>query len=155
MEKQTFRISIDAPREKVWDTLWNDETYREWTSVFSPGSRAETDWKEGSKVLFLNGEGDGMISRISVTRPPEFLSFEHLGEVSKGVEDLESERVKLWAGATENYTLRPLDGKTEVTVELDVTDEFKDYFRETWPRALDKLKSIAERQHQDAVASPS
>ena len=45
MEKQTFKITIDAPREKVWDVLWSDDTYREWTSVFSPGSRAETDWR--------------------------------------------------------------------------------------------------------------
>ena len=52
MEKQRFKIAISAKPEKVWDVLWNDQTYREWTSVFSDGSHAETDWKKGSKVLF-------------------------------------------------------------------------------------------------------
>src|SRR5688500_13143469 len=128
MEKQTFRILINAPREKVWETLWTDETYQEWTSVFSPGSRAETDWKEGSRILFLNGEGDGMISRIAANRPPEFMSFEHLCDVHKGAEDLHSDRVKLWAGAMESYALKPLNEKTEVTIELDIADQFKDYY---------------------------
>ena len=57
MEKVTFNIAIDAPREKVWETLWNDSSYREWTSVFSEGSKVETDWQIGGKVLFLDGQG--------------------------------------------------------------------------------------------------
>ena len=146
MERQTFKITIDAPREKVWNILWNDDTYREWTSVFSPGSRAETDWKEGSKVLFLNADNEGMVSRIASKKENEFMSFEHLGEINKGVEDTESERVKKWAGATENYTLKSVNGQTELAVELDITEDFKDYFNETWPKALDKLKSIAQRK---------
>ena len=53
MEKKQFKIEIAAPREKVWKILWGDKTYPAWTSVFAEGSRAETDWEEGSKVLFL------------------------------------------------------------------------------------------------------
>ena len=45
MEKQEFKISINAPREKVWEVLWNDTTYPAWTAVFSEGSHAVTDWK--------------------------------------------------------------------------------------------------------------
>jgi hypothetical protein len=145
MEKQQFKISIDAPREKVWNILWNDASYREWTSVFSEGSRAETDWKKGSKVLFLNATGEGMVSRIAENKPNEFMSIAHLGVVKDGVEDLESEKVKEWAGAMENYTLRDLNGKTELIVDMDVTDEYKDYFQTTWPKALDRVKELAEK----------
>ena len=148
MEKQTFRISIDAPREKVWDILWSDDTYRQWTSVFSQGSRAETDWKEGSKILFLNADNEGMVSRIARSKQNEFMSFEHLGEVHNGVEDTESERVKKWSGSTENYTLKTLNGHTEMTVDMDITDDFKDYFAETWPKALEKLKAITEARKE-------
>lgn len=151
MEKQTFKVTIDAPRERVWDVLWSDHTYREWTSVFSPGSRAETDWNEGSKVLFLNGEGEGMVSRIAKKKDNEFMSFEHLGEVHNGVEDLDSEKVRPWSGAHEDYTLKAVDGKTELAVDMDVTDDFKDYFVTTWPKALDKLKSMVEKSNQEAV----
>ena len=149
MEKHTFKISIDAPREKVWDILWSDATYPEWTSVFSEGSRAQTDWKQGSKVLFLDGKGSGMVSVIEVKKAPEFLSFRHLGEVHNGVENLDT----TWSGAHENYALKNVDGKTDLSVEIDLTDEFKDYFLETFPKALDKVKAIAEKDKQKAVPS--
>ena len=141
MEKQEFKIAIDAPREKVWNTLWNDASYRAWTSAFAEGSYAETDWKKGSKVLFLDGKGQGMVSTIAENKPNEFMSIKHLGEVKNGVEELGKD----WAGSTENYTLRTINGKTELTVDMDVVDEFKEYFQNTWPKALDKLKELAEK----------
>ena len=59
--------------------------------------------------------------------------------------DLDSEQMKEWAGSLENYTLKTVNGKTELTVDMDVTDEYKDYFEQAWPKALDKLKEIAEK----------
>ena len=144
MERKEFKITIDAPREKVWQVLWDDATYPVWTAAFSEGARAETDWREGSKVLFLSASGDGMVSRILTIRPNEFMSFEHLGEVKDGVEDTESDAVSKWAGATENYSLETVGGRTELTVEMDITEEYKDYFLATWPKALEKVKELAE-----------
>jgi uncharacterized protein YndB with AHSA1/START domain len=147
MEKLKFSATINAPKEKVWKVLWDDASYREWTSAFMEGSYAETDWKEGSKVLFLSPGGDGMVSRVAANRENEFMSFEHLGEVHKGVEDTTSDKVKQWAGAHENYTLKENNGKTDLVVEMDIMSEgeFKDYFVKTWPVALDNLKRIAEK----------
>jgi hypothetical protein len=145
MKKHEFRISINAPREKVWKTLWDDSSYRAWTSVFSEGSYAKTDWKKGSKILFLNGKEEGMVSEIADNRPNEYMSFKHLGVIKDGKEDTQSESIKTWAGATENYTLQNVNGKTELVVDMDMTDDMKDYFIKTWPLALDKLKELAEK----------
>ncbi|HWR51041.1 MAG TPA: SRPBCC domain-containing protein [Bryobacteraceae bacterium] len=146
MQKLTFSTAIDAPAERVWQVMLEDATYREWTSAFSEGSYAVTDWKEGSKALFLTPEGDGMVSRIAVHRPNEFLSIEHLGAVSKGVEDTESDAVRGWAGARENYSLTESGSGVTLTVEMDATDEYRKYFEETWPKALAKLKQVCERE---------
>ncbi len=148
MKRSTFKTTIEAPREKVWEVLWGETTYPAWTAVFSEGSRAETDWQEGSKVLFLSPEGDGMLSKISVSRSPEFMSFEHLGFVSDGEEDTESDAAKEWAGAKENYTLKTVDGKTELVVEMDIAEDHLDDFLETWPKALEKVKELAEEGGQ-------
>jgi uncharacterized protein YndB with AHSA1/START domain len=145
MEKMKFSVSINAPKEKVWQTLWNDASYRKWTSAFMEGSHAVTDnWKEGSKVLFMDPKGNGMVSTVAANKPNEYMSFKHLGEVKNGVEDTTSDKVKGWAGAMENYTLKGTNGKTELLVEMDITEDFKDYFVKTWPKALDKLKETAE-----------
>ena len=146
MEKQTFSITIDAPREKVWDTLWKDESYRAWTSAFSENSYAETDWQTGSKVRFLDGKGSGMVSTIAENRPNEYMSIRHLGMVKDGVEDTSSEEVKQWAGALENYTLKTEGGKTELVVDLDVNDDWVEYMQNTWPKALQRLKELAEKR---------
>ena len=70
MERLYFSISIQAPKEKVWEALWSESSYGEWTSVFGEGSYAETDnWKEGSKVRFLAANGEGMVSLVAANRP--------------------------------------------------------------------------------------
>lgn len=144
MKKLNFSIIINASPEKVWDILWKDETYRKWTSAFAEGSHAVTDWKEGSKVLFLGPGGEGMVSRIAASTPHEFMSIEHLGEVTNGVEDTTSEKVKQWAGAHENYILKKTEKGTELQVEMDITDEFKEMFSKIWPVALDNIKQLSE-----------
>jgi hypothetical protein len=113
-------------------------------SVIPSTSYADTDWKEGSKVLFLDGEGSGMVSKIEANKPNEFMSFKHLGEVKNGVEDTESDKVKSWAGAFENYTLKEVDGITELIVELDMNEEYKDMFMQMFPKALEQLKILSE-----------
>src|SRR5215218_277240 len=113
VEKINFKTSILAPKEVVWQVLWDDASYREWTSAFSEGSYAETDnWKQGTEVKFLSPSGGGMVSRVAVNRPNEYMSFEHLGEIKNGVEDRTSDKVKQWVGAKENYTLTENNGIT-------------------------------------------
>jgi len=149
MEKMTFNISINASPETVWAILWGTETYPQWTSAFCEGSHAVTDWQKGSKVLFLDGKGSGMVSRVADNVPNQYMSFEHLGEVKNGVEDTESEQVKAWAGAHENYTLKKVDNHTELLVEMDsaaIPEDFKSFFMSTWPLAMDKIKALAEAQ---------
>ncbi len=143
-----FTITINAPREKVWNTLWDDATYRKWASAFAEGSRAETDWKEGSKILFVDEKGEGMVSVVAENRPNEFMSIKHLGIKMKGVESFDSEEAKQWAGAMENYTLVNQDGKTQLHVSMsgaEIPKEFEDYFKNAWPKALDKLKELSEQ----------
>lgn len=145
MEKQSFRILINAPREMVWSFLWEDSHYREWTTVFCDGSYAESDWQEGSKILFLSPGRNGMVSQIAVKRSPEFMSFRHLGEVKEGVEDTTSDAVKDWSGAEENYTLKESGNATELMVEMDMNDQMREYFMDTWPKALERIKQLCER----------
>lgn len=146
MKKLDYEILIDAPREVVWQTLWDDTTYRQWTSAFNENSYAETDWKEGSKVLFLDGSGSGMVARIAKNVPNEYMSIEHLGMIENNVEDLDSEKVKSWAGAHENYLLKTVDSKTKLAIELDVAETSENMMNEMWPKALQRLKEISENR---------
>ena len=145
MKQIRFSIQIAAPKEKVWHTMFDDPSYRIWANVFHEGSYALGDWTEGSKMLFLGPEQAGMVSRIFRHSPNEFMSIQHLGTIKDGVEDLDSEVAKQWAGALENYSAFERGGLTELIVEIDVTAEYESYFQETWPKALEKLKELCEK----------
>lgn len=146
MTRLTFSTTIQAPKDLVWRTLLEDETYREWTSAFQEGSYAVTDWKPGSKALFLAPDGSGMVSRVAEHRPNEFLSLEHLGVVKEGIEDTESEEVRKWAGARENYTLTENRGVVSLRIDMDTVEEYQKIFEEAWPKALATLKDLSERR---------
>lgn len=148
MVTKHFKTTINASREKVWDVLWNDETYPVWTKVFSPegteGSVAKTTWNKGDKVLFVDSAGSGgMVSSVQDKVENEFMSFRHLGEVQDGVEKIDENAG--WYGAMENYTLKEVDGKTELTIDIDLTEDFLDHFNEAWPKGLDKVKELSEK----------
>lgn len=148
MEKLIFTTHINAPRERVWQVLWEDASYRYWTAVFHEGSYAESDWQEGSKILFLGPDGNGgtggMSSRIAKLVPNEIMDFEHLGEVKNGVEDFTGAREQGWAGMHERYYLTEKDGGTELVAEMDVSGESFGSIAETFPAALAKVKELAE-----------
>ena len=38
MKEIQFKAEIIAPKKKVWDTMLNLDTYKEWTNVSWPGS---------------------------------------------------------------------------------------------------------------------
>jgi uncharacterized protein YndB with AHSA1/START domain len=145
MKSMQFHITINAPVEKVWRTLLEQDTYRIWTAEFMAGSYYEGNWEQGSKILFLGPGRSGMTSVIAENRPHQYLSISHRGIVMGGVEDTESTESKAWAGASESYTFTPQGKGTLLGIELSaIPAEFEDYMAGAWPKALAKLKSICE-----------
>ena len=102
-------------------------------------------WKKGNKIRFLGPGNEGMISLINENVPEEFMSFKHLGVVVNGKDDVESEQAKEWKGSMENYSLKAIGGKTELTVNIDISPSFVEYFVSAWPNALQRIKELSEQ----------
>lgn len=128
--------------------MLNQDTYRQWTKAFNGESRYEGSWEKGSEIKFIgcdeNGNQGGMYSRIKENIPYEFISIEHLGIINGDEIDTTSEKVKMWAPAEENYTFKEKDGGTELSVDQDINDEYKEMFQEMWPKGLEALKNLSE-----------
>ena len=141
LNQMHFDIDIDAPRDRVWRVLWDDETFRDWSSVFAEGSHAVSDWKEGSTVHFIDpGSNSGMQAVIEKSRPGEFISFRHEREIKDGQVQPPAE----WAGAHENYTLTDRSGRTHLKIDLDAADEHREMFEDRFPKALRRIKTLSE-----------
>lgn len=150
MKKINLSININAPVERVWDIVISDEGYRQWTSVFCPGSYFKGDWSKGSKMLFLGPnpetkEEGGMVSEIAENILHKYISIKHNGIINNGLEDTISEEVMKWSPSYENYSFEEKDGGTLFSIDMDSADEYYEFFMESWPKALEKLKEICER----------
>lgn len=145
METLNYKIQINGPIQKVWDLLWNPETYTQWTQFFTPGSTMKSDWQIGGQTYFLDPSGNGMVSTILNLDIPNEVIFSHLGSVKNGVEDIESREVKEWSGAQEKYFLRAIDSNTtELRAIVHVNDDYQECMNEGFNKGFQLLKEIAE-----------
>jgi uncharacterized protein YndB with AHSA1/START domain len=137
-----YSAHIIASREKVWQLLWADDTYRTWTAAFMEGSYAESSWEEGAKIKFLTPAKQGMYGVIEKMVPDTEMSFRHLGEIKDGKEEK-----KNWKDASERYFLSDKDGGTQLDIVLTMDDEnkqFAGYLNEAFPKALAIIKQLSE-----------
>lgn len=144
MKTLHYAISIQASPDVVWKAMFTQDTYRQWTAAFSEGSYFEGSWNKGERIRFLGPGGNGMTAVIAENRLHEFLSIKHLGYIKDGIEDTDSEEVRSWAPAFENYTFSKAGAGTELKVDIDMPDAWADFMNSAWPKALAKLKSICE-----------
>ena len=135
-----FSVEINATKEKVWDTLWQDETFRQWAGIIDPGTHLVGDLKEGNEVQFISGNGYGVTSLVQKLVPGEFLLLKHRADTQDGGKQREDE----WTGGKESYSLTEKNSTTTLTAVFDVPPELEEYFKGTYPKALQRVKILAE-----------
>lgn len=146
METLHFSTTINAPREKVWKTMLDLETFKKWTTPWSPNSTYEGEWKESEHIKFLDPGRGGTKALITEFRPYAFISARHVASIAPdGTEDTESEQAKSWIGTTESYTFTDVDGKTKLDIEIVTRSEWVKMNEDGWPKALEILKELAEQ----------
>jgi len=146
MQKLEFKINIAANAQKVWHTMLQPETYREWVDVSWPGSFYQGEWKQGQELRFISPGGGGTLARVEELQPQAYIFARHIAAINAdGTEDRSSEIAKGWIGTTEAYTFTESNGGTELTVDIHTSPEWASMFNEGWPDALARLKEICER----------
>ncbi|MDI9341512.1 MAG: hypothetical protein QM534_13155 [Sediminibacterium sp.] len=151
MKRLQFTETISAPAYVVYKTmlgLENKDTYNKWVSAFDPTSTFEGTWEKGGKMYFVgtdeNGKRRGMVSEIVENHAPSFVSIRHYGMLDGETEITTGEQVEKWIGCMENYSFKEEKNVTTLIVEIDVIEEYADYFTATYPEALGKLKIMSE-----------
>lgn len=147
MKELQFQIDIQATKEKVWDVLWQDGTFRQWASVIDPGTYMVGDLKEGNEVQFISAEnGYGVTSLVETLVPNEFLLLRHQADTQGSGEQ---ERAKEWTGGAERYSLVEKNSMTTLVTAFDVPVAMEDYFKTSYPKALELVKQLAEKSKDE------
>jgi hypothetical protein len=143
MQKLQFTIEIEAPCEKVWNTLWGDKTFRDWGNIIDEGQYMVGEMKEGNEVQFISSaSGYGVTSLIERLVPNELVSFRQLVDTK---DSGEREREKEWTGGMESYSLAGDDNVTTLKVTIDVPTGLEETFKVRFPKALERVKFLAEK----------
>jgi uncharacterized protein YndB with AHSA1/START domain len=130
---------VNASRDDVWDALTDPEEIEKY--MF--GSHVETDWKQGSQIVW-KGEYEGTSyedrGKILEIEPPHRLKMTHFSPMS-GKED-----------RPENYhtILYELEKDGEMTrirlgQDNNETAEAAEHSRANWQKMLAALKEVVER----------
>lgn len=148
MEQLQIKKSIEilAPKERVWSILLEDRYTRQWYSEFSKGSHAETDWMLGSKAVFLDDTGFGLVARVIEHKPLETVSVEYEGIVGNGQEFYDTPEARQVRGGRETYHLSETRRGTLLEVASDMAEQYFEVMQLAWGRALSRIKNLAETQ---------
>ena len=142
MKDMQFSIEIKASKEHVWGTLWQDETFRQWAGIIDPGTYMKGELQEDGEVEFISAEnGYGVTSLVAKLVPGEFLLLKHSADTQ---ENGSEEREKEWTGGEESYSLTEKDGVTTLAATFGVPEKMEEYFKVNYPKALEKVKELAE-----------
>jgi uncharacterized protein YndB with AHSA1/START domain len=142
MKEMEFIIEIAASKEKVWRTLWDDVTFRDWSSNIDEGTYMTGVMEEGNEIQFLSSvNGYGVTSLIEKLDPNEFILFSHAADTKECGQQV---REKEWTGGKESYTLAEKAGVTTLNVRIDVPLEMEEMFNIRIPKALERIKVLSE-----------
>lgn len=134
----TASITIDAPKEEVWDALTNPEQIKKYFF----GTEAVSDWKKGSP-LYFRGEWEGKKyedkGTILETKPNEIFKYSYWSSMS-GIEDKPENYVDV------TYELSGDGNMTtvKITQENIPSEEMRKHSEENWNKVLSDLKNLLE-----------
>ena len=134
----TAETEIDAPPAKVWVALTDPEQIKQY--MF--GSQVETDWKQGSPIVW-KGEYEGKKyvdkGELVEIEPERRLRVTHFSPLS-GQEDRPENYHSLV------YELEESRGRTHVSLSQDNNpdEEAAEHSRVNWEKMLAGLKQVVE-----------
>ena len=135
----SHHIQIDAPPERVWEALTTPDQISKWFF----GVDTESDWTVGS-TLVHRGEYQGQAyedkGEILELDPPRRFVHTHWSPMS-GLPDTPEHAQRV------SWTLEPSDGGTALRVDEEnlPSEQAKAISDQSWPQALDALRSFLER----------
>ena len=146
MKKLNYSVEINASKEKVWKTMIEPETYKQWAKAFSPDSQYKGEWKEGEHIIFFDPNMGGTKALMEEVRPYDYILSKHVSLVNKELtsEDTESDAAKSWIGSTEAYSFKEESEATKYSVEVNTHEGFVKMFEDSFPKALELLKGLCE-----------
>lgn len=122
---------LNCKPEEAWQLVVDRNKYQKWASAFQEGSTYTGDMGLNETISFVDGSGDGLVSKVVVFEPEKEIKFSFLGEVTSG----KYVEVPAFADMLEHYIFEPVGNQTKMFVDVAMDDEYYDMMNEMWDQA--------------------
>jgi len=96
-------IEIEAPRERVWETIFGKGNYSILADEFLKGATAGGNWSLRNKIKFGDFSNSGLIGEVTEIVPWEVLTIKYTGIFEGESGCYESEDTKMIIDTVEKY----------------------------------------------------
>ncbi|NML22808.1 hypothetical protein HHL16_18125 [Pseudoflavitalea sp. G-6-1-2] len=131
-------IQIDADPQTIWKIVTDPNQY--WGAAFGEGTRAESDWQEGARILWKDGNNNiGAYGKVEVNQPAQYLQLHYTDNPEAGPD-------APLGGYFEKFRLSEKNNNSAMlTIEAGKIEEVHlPNHQEMWDRALEMIKKAAE-----------
>lgn len=129
-------ITINASLKNVWETIVNPN--HDWAMAFGGGALAETDWKQGSKIVWTDLEGNVGANGIIEVADGKLLQLHYY-------DDLDPNTTAPLGEYYETFLLVPKDNGVQLEVETGkLQKHYLNMQDKMWDDALEAIKKTAE-----------
>lgn len=132
-------IEINAAPARTWAVLTGTETLRQWAAAFGEGTWAETNWAQGSEVVWKDNDGNmGAKGIILLNEPASLLKTGYY-------DDINSVPPTPLGEYTEIFALAEKAGGTILSTDAGpLSLKHIKVHQPMWEEALQRIKKIAE-----------
>ncbi|MGC4231493.1 MAG: SRPBCC family protein [Niabella sp.] len=137
----TKSIRIRASGKDIWEIILNPDN--QWGLAFGDGATVETDWKEGSPIIWKDTENNiGANGVVEVHQPEKYLQLHYYDEVEpKPGATLGDyyEKIRLVPGEQENILSIEIGKITKCDIPT---------FEQMWDKAINSIKERSEKNNR-------
>lgn len=149
MERLVYTIPIKASPPEIWEILFSTATFPIWSAPFSDGNQVYGTWLEGTEIMILNRNREGVVYLVEINEPFKQMSLKHAGIFKDGQKYPDNPEVLEFAGGYENYYIENSDNElieSNLRIEKDANAVQKTFFDTVFPKALEIIKSMSESE---------
>lgn len=130
-------VVIKASLADVWQTIVNPD--HDWAMAFGGGALAETDWQQGSKIVWTDMEGNvGANGIVEIAETEKLLQLRYYDDLDRNTRQPLGEYREL-------FRLTPQNGKVLLDVEIGKLQKYYlNMHDKMWDDALQAIKKTAE-----------
>lgn len=144
MNDKQYKITIYSHKQHVWDVMLGEKTYVQWMKGFSENSEVVGEWKQGTKIDFIDTGRGGTRAVLEVVDEPNRLLAKHIAVLSKEREP-QTEDMESWIGTTEEYFLNEENGITTLKILMHFHPDYEKMLDDGWDKSLKLLKDLCEK----------